>query len=135
MAEQNGIKLEPRDQQVLGLLAQGCSNKKIASSLNISPKSLKQHMRTLFLKLLVATRTTSVPGLNLERRETETQQPAAAHEQKAIGYGLPCSRCHAYYPADMSVCPLCKSPERVPPDAMPALSVVRAVTTPEPSVA
>jgi hypothetical protein len=37
----------------------------------------------------------------------------AASEKKAIGYGLPCSRCHAYYPADMHVCPICKSPDRV----------------------
>jgi hypothetical protein len=37
----------------------------------------------------------------------------ATSEKKAIGYGLPCSRCHAYYPADMHVCPICKSPDRV----------------------
>src|ERR1019366_2265303 len=40
---------------------------------------------------------------------------ASAPEKKAIGYGLPCSRCHAYYPADMHVCPICKSPDRVSP--------------------
>ena len=34
-------------------------------------------------------------------------------EKKAVGYGLPCSRCHAYYPSDMHACPICKSPERV----------------------
>ncbi|MFZ0797500.1 MAG: hypothetical protein WCA13_16065 [Terriglobales bacterium] len=37
----------------------------------------------------------------------------AATGQKPVGYGLPCSRCHAYYPADMHACPICKSPERV----------------------
>ncbi|MGB8011909.1 MAG: hypothetical protein WCF68_09875 [Terriglobales bacterium] len=36
-------------------------------------------------------------------------------EKKAVGYGLPCSRCHAYYPADMRACPICKSVERVSP--------------------
>jgi hypothetical protein len=41
---------------------------------------------------------------------------ASAPEKKAIGYGLPCSRCHAYYPADMHVCPICKSPDRVSPN-------------------
>lgn len=40
---------------------------------------------------------------------------ALAPEKKAIGYGLPCSHCHAYYPADMNVCPICKSGERVSP--------------------
>jgi hypothetical protein len=38
-----------------------------------------------------------------------------ASEKKAVGYGLPCSRCHAYYPADMNACPICKSPDRVSP--------------------
>jgi len=40
---------------------------------------------------------------------------ASAAEKKPVGYGMPCSRCHAYYPADMHVCPICKSPERVSP--------------------
>ncbi len=40
---------------------------------------------------------------------------SAASEKKAVGYGLPCSHCHAYYPADMHVCPICKSPDRVSP--------------------
>ena len=26
---------------------------------------------------------------------------------------MPCSHCRAYYPADMHVCPICKSPDRV----------------------
>jgi hypothetical protein len=40
-----------------------------------------------------------------------------------VGYGLPCSHCHAYYPADMHVCPICKSPERVSPTAPVEISV------------
>jgi DNA-binding NarL/FixJ family response regulator len=44
------IKITPRDQQVLQLLIQGCSNKEIASQLNISPRTVKQHLRTLFLR-------------------------------------------------------------------------------------
>ena len=43
---------------------------------------------------------------------------------KSIGYGLPCSRCRAYYPADMKACPICKSPERVSPTAVAALPVI-----------
>jgi len=38
-------------------------------------------------------------------------------DKKVIGYGLPCSHCHAYYPADMRACPICKSTERVSPAA------------------
>jgi hypothetical protein len=44
-----------------------------------------------------------------------TARRVLAPEAKAIGYGLPCSQCHAYYPADMSSCPICQSPERVSP--------------------
>ena len=44
------IKITPRDEQVLRLLVQGCSNKEIAGQLNISPRTVKQHLRTLFLR-------------------------------------------------------------------------------------
>jgi len=44
------IKITPRDREVLRLLVQGCSNKEIASQLNISPRTVKQHLRTLFLR-------------------------------------------------------------------------------------
>ena len=44
------MKVTPRDQQALQLLIQGCSNKEIASQLNISPRTVKQHLRTLFLR-------------------------------------------------------------------------------------
>jgi DNA-binding NarL/FixJ family response regulator len=50
MISLNGVKITPRDQQVLHLLVQGCSNKEIASQLNISPRTVKQHLRTLFLR-------------------------------------------------------------------------------------
>lgn len=44
------VKVTPRDQDVLNLLVQGCSNKEIAGQLNISPRTVKQHLRTLFLR-------------------------------------------------------------------------------------
>jgi len=44
-----------------------------------------------------------------------TTRAASASEKKPVGYGLPCSRCHAYYPSDMHACPICKSTERVSP--------------------
>jgi DNA-binding NarL/FixJ family response regulator len=50
MLSLNQIKITPRDEQVLQLLMQGCSNKEIASQLNISPRTVKQHLRTLFLR-------------------------------------------------------------------------------------
>jgi DNA-binding NarL/FixJ family response regulator len=50
MMNLNEIKITPRDDQVLRLLVQGCSNKEIALHLNISPRTVKQHLRTLFLR-------------------------------------------------------------------------------------
>lgn len=50
MTDLNEIKITPRDEQVLQLLVQGCSNKEIAQQLNISPRTVKQHLRTLFLR-------------------------------------------------------------------------------------
>ena len=48
MNEFDQVKVTPRDQQVLNLLAQGCSNKEIGRELNISPRTVKQHLRRLF---------------------------------------------------------------------------------------
>jgi len=36
---------------------------------------------------------------------------------KPVGYGLPCSKCHLYYAANLDVCPTCKHNERVSPIA------------------
>lgn len=50
MTNLDQVKVTPRDQQVLNLLVQGCSNKEIGGQLNISPRTVKQHLRTLFLR-------------------------------------------------------------------------------------
>ena len=50
MVNLDQVKVTPRDQQVLNLLVQGCSNKEIAGQLNISPRTVKQHLRTPFLR-------------------------------------------------------------------------------------
>jgi DNA-binding NarL/FixJ family response regulator len=50
MVSLTGVKVTQRDEQVLNLLVQGCSNKEIAELLNISPRTVKQHLRTLFLR-------------------------------------------------------------------------------------
>jgi len=44
------VKITRRDQQVLQLLVEGFSNKEIAAELAISPRTVKQHLRTLFLR-------------------------------------------------------------------------------------
>lgn len=50
MIEIEQVKVTPRDHEVLNLLLQGCSNKEIAGQLKISPRTVKQHLRTLFLR-------------------------------------------------------------------------------------
>ena len=45
-----GVKVTPRDQPVLNLLVQGRSNKEIAGQLSISPRTVKQPLRTLFVR-------------------------------------------------------------------------------------
>jgi DNA-binding NarL/FixJ family response regulator len=50
MTDLSEIKITQRDEEVLKLLVQGCSNKEIAAQLNISPRTVKQHLRTLFLR-------------------------------------------------------------------------------------
>ena len=42
---------------------------------------------------------------------------SAEKQSKAAGYGLPCLKCHLYYPADLDACPTCHHKERVSPIA------------------
>ena len=50
MMDSIGVKVTPRDRQVLNLLVQGRSNKEIAGQLSISPRTVKQPLRTLFVR-------------------------------------------------------------------------------------
>ena len=66
--------------------------------------------------------TLSTPARHLPSATPERHLPPgsaaqvpSALEHKSIGYGMPCSHCRAYYPADMQVCPICKSPDRISP--------------------
>jgi DNA-binding NarL/FixJ family response regulator len=50
-------ELSPREQEVLELLAQGCSNKEIADKLSISIETVTWHLRHIYTKLHVRSRT------------------------------------------------------------------------------
>jgi TonB family protein len=41
--------------------------------------------------------------------------------KRQVGYGLPCAKCHKYFPADLEVCPICKGRERVSPVVAPRI--------------
>ncbi len=55
MVDLTEIKITARDEEVLNLLVQGCSNQEIADQLKISPRTVKQHLRTLFLRAGIRT--------------------------------------------------------------------------------
>ena len=44
-------ELTPREREVLGLIAEGCSNKAICTRLFLSPKTIETHVNSIFLKL------------------------------------------------------------------------------------
>jgi DNA-binding NarL/FixJ family response regulator len=53
----SGEELTPREQEVLGLLQQGLSNREISQTLWISESTVKVHIRHVFEKLGVRSRT------------------------------------------------------------------------------
>src|SRR5580704_7602525 len=52
--------LTSRERDVLAMISQGLSNKRIARALEISPETVKSHVKHIFLKLEVSTRTEAV---------------------------------------------------------------------------
>jgi len=57
--------------------------------------------------------------------------PALDSTPKASGYGLPCAKCHLYYPANLDRCPTCHHTERVSP-VVPRVPSRLKQTVPEP---
>jgi hypothetical protein len=45
----------------------------------------------------------------------ETLRTAAQAGHARVLYGLPCARCEVYYAAELAICPVCSSTERVLP--------------------
>jgi hypothetical protein len=54
---------------------------------------------------------------------------------KSSGYGLPCSKCRLYYPANLDICPTCNNTERVSPNLVPTIPKSQAVVEPVPDAA
>ncbi|HEX3439225.1 MAG TPA: LuxR C-terminal-related transcriptional regulator [Pseudolabrys sp.] len=55
-----GDRLTAREREVLGMIGQGFTNKRIARNLEISPETVKSHVKRIFLKLAVSTRAEAV---------------------------------------------------------------------------
>jgi LuxR family maltose regulon positive regulatory protein len=52
--------LTAREREVLAMIGQGFTNKRIARILEISPETVKSHVKNIFLKLAVSTRAEAV---------------------------------------------------------------------------
>jgi DNA-binding CsgD family transcriptional regulator len=52
--------LTAREREVLAMIGQGFTNKRIARILDISPETVKSHVKRIFLKLAVSTRAEAV---------------------------------------------------------------------------
>ena len=67
-------------------------------------------------------------NLHAERRNAFADSPAVGRHS---GVGLPCAKCKTYYAADLTACPVCKSPQRVSANA-PLATVAPAENLPDP---
>jgi len=56
---------------------------------------------------------------NAVRNDPETPRTSS-------GYGLPCSNCRLYYPANLDTCPACNSKERVSASVVPVIPPMQA---------
>jgi len=52
--------LTARERDILAMIGQGLSNKRIARARDISPETVKSHVKNIFLKLVVSTRAQAV---------------------------------------------------------------------------
>jgi hypothetical protein len=69
-------------------------------------------------------------------RRLDPSAPGDNGARKPVGYGLPCSKCRLYYPADLDICPACNHNERMAP-IVPQIppKVAQAVVEPIPDTA
>lgn len=95
-------------------------------------------MATNATKSQLAANSTGAQGALGQDAGTRRMTPSPGHEatidHKAAGYGLPCSKCRLYYPADLDACPTCHHKERISPTARPKTPprVSQAAPTPIP---
>jgi DNA-binding CsgD family transcriptional regulator len=80
--------LTPRELQVLGLLVEGCSNREIARSLVVAPRTVAAHLEHVLFKLGAPTRT--LAAIRAEREGLYVPAPrAGGHAESAPEHGRP----------------------------------------------
>lgn len=60
LATRVSSQLSPKEMQVLTLIAKGCSNKQVATAMNVVESTVKVHVTNILLKLHVSDRTQAV---------------------------------------------------------------------------
>jgi hypothetical protein len=72
-------------------------------------------------------------GAELPRPASSRQNVPGAAEAapRRVGYGLPCAKCRTYFAANLPACPVCKSAERVSPNAVSVQSSAVRTESPD----
>jgi len=84
-----------------------------------------------------ATKARTIAPAVREGSARPTPDAAASHLEasaaglKPVGYGLPCLKCRTYYAANVKVCPVCQTSERVSPVVAPVRTTVAPAVSEE----
>lgn len=89
MSDSEIVSLSEREIEILKLVATGVSNKEIASSLNISPNTVKVHLRNIFTKANLNSRTEATLYAIRLGLVDAPMQPGARTSDEVNGEGTP----------------------------------------------
>lgn len=94
--QDDGVGLTPREAEVLALVTQGDSNKKIARKLGIAEGTVKTHLTTVFRKLNVHSRTQATQAAARLEKVSDTQLEHLLAGRISIGDRLPQEHTRAF---------------------------------------